>query len=437
VPATAQYRIFSNPILSNNIVWKNRAFNYAVDTTTNAAKLMPELVQTYNGECIENDDAYWDLGILGDSSRIPPSGNVHLNPTYSILTHTDGYSASSLHNSANDPLLTRQYCNGARSTLGISEVTTLPGLPPTINPVPALDEGGNWIDVRFGPLSLTDPANPTVVLGDYHIGAASSALNAGNTANSSNHDFDGQARPIGCGYEIGADEIVGGDCAPVASVSPTSITFLSAQRVGTTSGGVGQQVTVRNTGTAPLVINSLTWSADYIQGTATATPCNVGTSLAPNTTCTVRTRFQPTQRGLRSGTLTIGTNDPSSPTLTVNLSGTGIAPIASVDPTSLSFTSTSNAFTAAQYVTVSNTGDAPLGIGPMSFTTPGTAPSDFSRYSVTGLQDNCTSTVAAGASCRIYVRFRTLTAGTFTGTLVINNNDPANPPMSVSLTGTR
>ena len=59
------------------------------------------------------------------------------------------------NNATGAPQFVADYCNGARSGNLLPEVTT-------IQAAPALDEGGNWIDVRYGPISLT---------GDYHIGA--------------------------------------------------------------------------------------------------------------------------------------------------------------------------------------------------------------------------------------------------------------------------
>jgi hypothetical protein len=100
----------------------------------------------------------------------------------------------------NDPEFVAEYVNGARNDIIIVEGTT------SMNATPAFDEGGNFIRLRFGPLTLTDPAgNP---FGDYHITSASSALNrASNTGVPD--DFDGEPR-IGGGNnvnDIGADEI--------------------------------------------------------------------------------------------------------------------------------------------------------------------------------------------------------------------------------------
>ncbi len=57
----------------------------------------------------------------------------------------------------------------------------------------------NTLEVRGNP-AFVAPDN-----GDYHIGDASAAINRGVNAGVTD-DIDGQARPAGAGYDIGADE---------------------------------------------------------------------------------------------------------------------------------------------------------------------------------------------------------------------------------------
>jgi hypothetical protein len=75
----------------------------------------------------------------------------------------------------------------------------------------AADEGGNFIDVRFGPLTLWDPNPPFLAFGDYHIQPDSTAVNRGRPIDQVQYpelryDYDGQNRPRS-NADIGADEV--------------------------------------------------------------------------------------------------------------------------------------------------------------------------------------------------------------------------------------
>jgi uncharacterized repeat protein (TIGR01451 family) len=106
---------------------------------------------------------------------------------------------------------------------------------------------------------------------------------------------------------------------PQVTLSTASINFPS-QTTGTTSSA--QTVTVTNTGTAPLLISSITLagpqSFDYGQTN------NCGASLAPSASCAINVVFSPTATGTRSASVVISDNAPGG-TQTIALSGTGIA----------------------------------------------------------------------------------------------------------------
>jgi hypothetical protein len=101
-------------------------------------------------------------------------------------------------------LFVAEYFNGARGAVAQPEITT------AIQAPAAFDEGGNFIRPGFGPLSLYDdvaPNNgdPGLLFGDYHILPGSDAHNT--AAGGLGDDFEGDARPQGANFDIGADEI--------------------------------------------------------------------------------------------------------------------------------------------------------------------------------------------------------------------------------------
>jgi putative Ig domain-containing protein/centrosomal CEP192-like protein len=107
--------------------------------------------------------------------------------------------------------------------------------------------------------------------------------------------------------------------APAVTLTPASLTF-AAQAIGTTS--AAQSITVANTGTASLFINSAaTRGTDPLDFTEVNDGCS-GLTLAPGTSCSVSITFSPTASGTRSGTLIVTDNAANSPQ-TAPLTGTG------------------------------------------------------------------------------------------------------------------
>jgi len=103
-------------------------------------------------------------------------------------------------------------------------------------------------------------------------------------------------------------------------------------------------------------------------------------------------------------------------------------PIAGVAPSALDFGLVAvNATSAAQTVTLSNTGTLPL---TYSLTLAGTNNTDFSV-----LANPCVATVAVGSSCTISVTFKPSASGPESASLSIHTNDNANLTLTVSLTG--
>jgi len=204
-----------------------------------------------------------------------------------------------------------------------------------------------------------------------------------------------------------------GTPAPAVGLSPSGLSFAN-QLVNTTSSS--QAVTLSNTGSAALSIGGIVAIGDFGQTN------NCGTSVSAGGSCTINVTFAPSATGARTGTLTITDNASGSPHA-VNLTGTGTAPAISLAPSSLSFTSQAVGMSsAAQTVTLTNTGSAPLNV-------PSITPSgDFSQA------NNCGTTVAAGGSCTINVTFTPTASGARTGTLAITDN-AAGSPQAVTLSG--
>ena len=230
---------------------------------------------------------------------------------------------------------------------------------------------------------------------------------------------------------------------PSGTLSPASLTFAS-QNINTAS--AAQTVTLTNGGQQNLVLTGLAFAgtdatqfnrpAGAAGGDCTATTTLTATGTAGDH-CTVAVRFAPTTGGAKTAVLrfTDNNNGVAGSTQDVALSGTGLAPqaTAGVTPASLTFAARNVGTTAvAQNVTLSNTGNATLNIASIATT------GDFARVAPTGAgAANCTTTLAAGASCRVGVTFTPTAAGARAGLLTFTDNsgNVANSTQTVTLSG--
>src|SRR5262249_24099137 len=111
-----------------------------------------------------------------------------------------------------------------------------------------VDEGNNWINVSWGPLSLLDPST-NAVLGDYSLTSSSTAaIDTADDSVSPARDFFGRTRPQGSEPDIGAIEF------PKAAASDMEVTpqALAFGDVGVNTDSRLLFVTVSSTGSAPL-----------------------------------------------------------------------------------------------------------------------------------------------------------------------------------------
>ncbi len=111
--------------------------------------------------------------------------------------------------------------------------------------------------------------------------------------------------------------LTGTGAAPVASASPSSVSFAS-QRVGGTSSS--QSLVLNNSGNATLTISRVTVSGPNAADFSLQNQC--AGSLAAGTSCGLAVAFTPTAAGTRTANLNLATNAGSSP-LSVALTGVG------------------------------------------------------------------------------------------------------------------
>jgi len=219
---------------------------------------------------------------------------------------------------------------------------------------------------------------------------------------------------------------------PTLAVVPTSLNF-GTQPVGVAS--TPQTVTITNNNSVTVTFSSITISgtnsADFSKATDTCSP-----SVAAGAQCTVSVTFTPSAPATLNevATLVFTDSDVNSPQ-NVSLSGSGsaTAPAVGLAPTTLAFgNQLVNTTSAAQTVTLTNTGNAALTINSIA------ASGDFAETSTGATAcpiSPATLPATAGSNtCTISVTFTPTVAGARTGTLTVTDNAGGSPQM-VSLTG--
>jgi hypothetical protein len=439
----------SYPQLSNDIFWQNRAFHLEVGGTATGGHdylqsivmLAPSLNQTSTGACL-NGASYWDIGVRGDTSPTNHSSGITLTPQYSVLTNlgTDYAGHNNLAPSAIG--LVKQYCNGSRMPPEFASggYQVPPGTNEGTVPVPVfnleagatVDEGNNWVNMKWGPLAMTSPMTPNgAALFNYAPASGSPAIDV--IPASQPHpatDFFGNPRPSPFNLsqiDVGAVEFQGA-IAPTYSISvnPTSLAFGAVALNQNSS----LTLTVTNTGNQQLTTGTFTF-APITPFTRNGGTCV--TTLNASASCTVIVRFAPTTSNTFSATLTIAySNGVSVP---VPLSGTGSALV--VTPASLDFGSVgaTNPGTAsvAQTLTLRNASGGTRTITGITFTGP------FSRATAAqGGAGSCATTLANNATCTINVVFTPIAVQSYTGTASITVNGGflvGNSPVSLAGVG--
>ena len=438
---------FSVPLIANDLFWQNRSFYVGVGalsaayeqnivTLYNANFTAPTAgttltPQTTTGQCVSGS-SFWDIGARGDTGPGNHTSGVTLAPVYSMLTNASEVGLGSHDTSATSPAFNSQYCNGSRTPPELSKTGSSWNVPPGISdatvpnplfnltPTATVDEGNNWINMTWGPLSLVAPSDNETYLGNYAPAVGSPAIDQIPTAATTyalapTKDFFGNPRPDigGSPIDFGAVEYQAPPTA-VLNVTPTSLTFPSTL-LGSTS--AAQTLTLHNAGnaTATTIAVALTGPFSRPTGAAGGT---CGTTLAATTTCTINVVFTPTVTGSASGSATITASVAVSGS-PVPLSGTGAVPTpgATLTPATHNYGTVTRGATQGilclggnagpcQAFTLTNTGTTTLTIGNPT-TTNGT-----NYFVITGLT-TCgtvgfvhTTTLAPGAACNVEVQFR-------------------------------
>ena len=393
---------FSNPILYGDVIWQNRSFYIGVGNMGTGNLNQQKLVtlfsaftstaapaQATTGACATSGISYWDVGVRGDRTVAGHESGFSLSPVNSFLS-SGTYPAGNHDSTTSDPAVVSQYCNGSRvppectatdGCAGPHGFGVPPGIADALSPNPVfsltpsatVDEGNNWINVSWGPLSLTNPSvlgtdgnyGGGALLGNYSLTAASPAINYIPCTTGLNApcgvaaiggvpaftlpslDFYGNLRPDPNTNKVDVGAVEYGSVPPALAaptLTPATWTIAHARNCpGTGVAGIlacaldpSQTFTLTNPGSATLtgITNGVLGGtaaniANYtiVPLLSTCGPLVPGqvvsvTSLAQNATCTITVQFKPlTGQAAGAKPATISVTDAAG-TQTSTLNGT-------------------------------------------------------------------------------------------------------------------
>jgi hypothetical protein len=189
------------------------------------------------------------------------------------------------------------------------------------------------------------------------------------------------------------------------------------QLVGTTSSP--QTATLTNTGTVAVNISNIATTGAFTQTN------NCPSSLPIGSDCLIQVEFNPVNKGLATGSLSV-TDDAEGSPQKVALSGSGT--VVKISPLDINFgNQTVDTHSPPVPVNVKNVGKSSITID--QITIKGADPGDFSQT------NNCGHTLPGGGSCTIQVVFTPQAKGKRSAVLEVIDNGGGSP-QKVSLIGT-
>jgi PGF-pre-PGF domain-containing protein len=213
---------------------------------------------------------------------------------------------------------------------------------------------------------------------------------------------------------------------PEIGLSAERIAFGSVRVGGPGTASSTEILTVRNEGDAPLSVEETTITGPN----ATAFEIVGGggpTTLAPGERRAIAVMFAPQSAGEASATLRIESDDPGQERVTVDLTGTGVAPDIEVSPETLRFSNATDG-PVTETVTITNEGTAPLAVETIRIVGPDRV---LFESGVDG-----PITIDPNQSRSVTVTFDQPTARPRFATVHVISDDPDEPQRNVWLTDT-
>jgi Abnormal spindle-like microcephaly-assoc'd, ASPM-SPD-2-Hydin len=289
-----------------------------------------------------------------------------------------------------------------RTGVAGATITFLPSF--AISDVPSLPEFGR--DVVINTVYMGDYDYAVATPGKFHVVWSDCRLDLTGGA--------GRKDPNVFYKSIDAAALVG----PNINVAPANVDFgnVAVSQTGNST------ITITNTGDAPLTVSAISAPG----GVFTLSGLPVLPAVIPSLgNVTFTASFTPTALGVQNANFTITSNAVNTPSVTVNLTGTGVTNI-SVSPLTVNFGDVPVGNTAGPVpVTIRNIGGLDLIVTGIS--TPA------GNFSIT--HPAVPITISAGGSVIVNASFAPLSSGPHSSSFVITSDALGTPTVTVSLLG--
>ncbi|QNI33471.1 choice-of-anchor D domain-containing protein [Alloacidobacterium dinghuense] len=229
---------------------------------------------------------------------------------------------------------------------------------------------------------------------------------------------------------VGESVLSGSGVAANANASGTPTLYVSSSNLAFGSVTVGSSltlpVTLASIGSAPVTISSISIGGAGFSVSGATFPM----TLSQHSAVTLNLSFTPVSASTVTGMLTINSNSSTGTTNYINMIGTGSASttgaLLTMSSNYLSFGNVPLGSRATLPVTLTSTGSGALTISSASL--------GGSGYSLSGA--SFPLTLNPQQSVTLQINFSPQSAGTWTGTLILNSNSSINPTAYINMAGT-
>ncbi len=283
-------------------------------------------------------------------------------------------------------------------------------LGPFVNATNTSDDGWLVLNVTYDDADVPADVNESSIR-LHHFDGAWTQVPGQNSVDTAANDVSANVTRSGTITALGQRE-------PIVDVTPGGLAYGNVSAAGTATASFD----VSNEGNVTLDVTGISVTGPDADAFA-VTSGGSGTTVASGSNYTVTVEFAPTAIGDQTAVVSVAHNDSDASPSNVSVSGTGLAPSATLSPDPVAFGDVNTEDTALREVNVTNDGNVPLNV--TGATVESDATGAFSVVSGT------TGVVAPGENLALTVEFAPSAPGSASAVLNVTHNASGSPTAAV------